>query len=230
LVSWALKTAEEFIFSVKVPRVISHKKILVDCDAEFEQFVDTMDILDEKLGPMVFQFPYFNRTAFKSGEEFLARLKAFFKKLPHDYKFAVEIRNKNWLNADFADLLREHRVALVLQDQSWMPHPNELSNRFDPITADWTYIRWLGDRKGIEKVTKTWDKVVVDRTNQLSGWVDFCYLTSKRGVTIYAYSNNHYSGYAPATIELFKSLWYAKGLPELGKSNRMRQESSLFED
>jgi uncharacterized protein YecE (DUF72 family) len=227
---WALKTPDEFIFSVKVPQVITHEKILVDCDAEFEQFVDTMDILDEKLGPMVFQFPYFNRTAFKSGEEFLARLKAFFKKLPHDYKFAVEIRNKTWLNGDFADLLREHEVALVLQDQSWMPHPNELSKTFDPITADWTYIRWLGDRKGIEKVTKTWDKVIVDRTNQLSGWVDFCYLTSKRDVTIYAYANNHYAGHAPATIELFKSLWYAKGLAEIEKSHRMRQESSLFEE
>jgi hypothetical protein len=53
-----------------------------------------------------------------------------------------------------------------------MPLPNELSQRFDPITADWTYIRWLGDRKGIERITTTWDKTVIDRTNQMSGWID----------------------------------------------------------
>jgi hypothetical protein len=32
-----------------------------------------------------------------------------------------------------------------------MPGFAELTKKFDPITTDWTYIRWLGDRKGIEK-------------------------------------------------------------------------------
>ena len=36
----------------------------------------------------------------------------------------------------------------------------------------------------------------------------------KRGVTQYVYANNHYSGHPPATTELFRDLWYAKGLPE----------------
>ena len=149
--NWGLRTTEGFLLSSKVPKTITHEKILIDCDAEFETFVDTMDILDEKLGPMVFQFPYFNKEIFQSDVQFLSRLKVFFKKLPKDYRFAVEIRNKHWLRPKFLDLLREHNVALVLQDQSWMPRPAELFERFDPITADFTYIRWLGDRKGIEK-------------------------------------------------------------------------------
>lgn len=44
-----------------------------------------------------------------------------------------------------------------------------------------------------------------------------------------AYANNHYAGHAPATIEQFRNLWYAKGLPELDKGRRYRQESSLFD-
>src|ERR1700738_5281083 len=144
--------------SRRIPQIITHEKILIGCDVEFEEFVDTMDILDEKLGPMVFEFPFFDRSLFKTRSDFLDRFIPFLKKLPHDYKFAVEIRNKEWLNQEFSDLLREYKVALVLQDQSWMPHPNELSQDFDPITTDWTYIRWLGDRKGIEQITKTWDK------------------------------------------------------------------------
>ncbi|MFY9527963.1 MAG: DUF72 domain-containing protein [Candidatus Acidiferrales bacterium] len=79
---WALKAPEGFIFSVKVPQVITHEKVLVECDAEFEQFVDTMYILDKKLGPMVLQFPYFDRDSFNSGSEFLARLTPFMKRLP----------------------------------------------------------------------------------------------------------------------------------------------------
>ncbi len=187
--------------------------MLLDCDAEFKQFVDTMDLLGEKLGPMLLQFPYFNRSVFTSGAQFIARLKAFLKKLPAGHKFAVEIRNKNWLDAAFAALLRDHGVALALQDQSWMPLP--AAYNFDPITADWTYIRWLGDRKGIEKLTKTWDKVVVDRTSQLTTWVDFCYAIQQRGITIFAYANNHYAGHGPATIAQFLKLWNKKALPPI---------------
>jgi uncharacterized protein YecE (DUF72 family) len=178
---------------------------------------------------MVFQFSFFNSSVFKTRSDFLDRFIPFLKKLPRDYKFAVEIRNKAWLNQEFADVLREYNIALVLQDQSWKPHPNELVQDFDPITADWTYIRWLGDSKAIEQITKTWDKVVVDRTNRLSGWVDYCYQVRRRGVMIYSYANNHFSGHAPATIELFRNLWYAKRLPEPGKPQRMRQHDSLFE-
>jgi uncharacterized protein YecE (DUF72 family) len=226
--NWAARTPEGFIFSVKVPQTITREKVLVDCDAEFAEFVKTMDILGEKLGPVVFQFPYFDKWKFKDQAEFLAVLVPFLKKLPADHKFAVEIRNKAWLDVRIADVLRDHKVALVLQDLSNMPGPAELAKKFDPITADWTYIRWLGDRKGIEKVTTTWDKTVVDRTEALSGWVDYCYQIRKRGVTVYAYANNHYQGHGPATVARFLELWSAKGLPELGKPRRLR-EPSLFD-
>ena len=205
---WARKTPDHFIFAVKVPQVITHEKVLVDCDADFEHFVETMDLLGAKLGPMLLQFPYFNRSVFTAGSQFLARLKPFLKKLPKGRKFAVEIRNKNWLDAGFADLLRDHGVALALQDQSWMPLPS--AYKFDPITTDWTYIRWLGDRQGIEKITKTWDKTVVDRTAQLKSWVDYLQPIKRRGATIFAYANNHYAGHGPATVATFLKLWLAK--------------------
>ena len=57
---WAKKTPEGFMFAAKVPQVITHEKVLVDCDAEFKQFVEVMDILSEKLGPLLLQFGYFN--------------------------------------------------------------------------------------------------------------------------------------------------------------------------
>ena len=205
---WARKTPGKFIFAVKVPQQITHEKILVDADAAFKEFVGVMDLLGDKLGPMLLQFPYFNRSVFTSGAQFLARLKPFLKKLPKGRKFAVEIRNKNWLDAAFADLLRDHGVALALQDQSWMPMPWEY--KFDLITADFTYVRWLGDRNGIEKLTKTWEKVIVDRTSQLKSWVDYLQPIKKRGVTIFAYANNHYAGHGPATVAQFLEMWNAK--------------------
>src|ERR1700722_10327777 len=163
--------------------------------------------LGEKLGPMLFQFPFFDRAVFKTQSDFLDRLIPFLRRLPQVYKFAVEIRNKEWLDSQFAAVLRDFGVVLVLQDQSRMPDIRELTQKFDPITADWTYIRWLGDRKGIERITKTWDKTVIDRTNEISTWVDVCYETVRRGVKVFGYANNHYAGHGPATIRQFRDLW-----------------------
>jgi uncharacterized protein YecE (DUF72 family) len=190
---WATKTPEDFIFSVKVSQVITHQKALIDCDFEFEQFIDTMGWLGKKLGPMVLQFPFFDKAIFRTQTDFLNRLIPFLKKLPQGYKFAVEIRNKDWLDSQFAGVLRDFHVALVLQDRSRMPSPNELLQKFDPITADWTYIRWLGDRKGIEQITTVWCKTVIDRTDEIRSWVDVCYETVRRGVKVFGYANNHYS-------------------------------------
>ena len=209
---WARKTPADFIFSVKVPRAITHEKVLLDCDIDFKQFIETMTFLGDKLGPMVFQFPFFNQNIFTSDVQFVSRLKAFFKQLPKDYKFAVEIRNKHWLKPKLIDMLREHNVALVLQDQSWMPGPDKLFEKFDPITADFTYIRLLGDRKGIEKITTVWNETIVDRIAELTTWVDICQKIQRRGVTIFVYANNHYSGFAPATVELFRKIGAEKGL------------------
>jgi uncharacterized protein YecE (DUF72 family) len=186
-----------------------------------------MWILGTKLGPIVFQFPFFSRGTFRDRHEFLDRLLPFLKKLPADHKFAVELRNKAWLDTELANLLRDHRIALVLQDRSWMPNPSEL--KFDPITADWTYIRWLVNREEIEAVTQTSDKVVVDRVQELSSWVDFCYQIKNRGVTVYAYANNHYQGHGPATISKFVELWAEKGLPKIGKRPSAIRQPRLFQ-
>jgi uncharacterized protein YecE (DUF72 family) len=204
---WERKTPAGFILAAKIPQTITHEKILQYCDEDPKRFLETMDLMGDKLGPLLFQFGYFNKTAFKSGKEFLTRLEQFVKKLPKGYRFAVEIRNKQWLTAEFFDLLRAHKVAYALIDQAWMPRVSEIFEKFDPITADFTYIRLLGDRKGIERQTKVWDKVIVDRSKELMSWVNVCQRTIRRGVSTYVYVNNHYAGFPPATVEQFEKFW-----------------------
>src|SRR5213593_2397990 len=78
--------------------------------------------------------------------------------------------------------------------------------------TDFAYVRWLGDRKGIEKQTTTWDKTVIDCTSDLKNWVEvFKSLASNTKVLkIFAFSNNHYAGHGPATVKLFVDLWNTK--------------------
>jgi uncharacterized protein YecE (DUF72 family) len=117
---WANKTPPGFLLAAKVPQIITHEKCLVDCDADLKAFLDVMSLMGDKLGPLLLQFPYFDTKAL-SGDDFLARLGTFLTMLPSDFRFAVEIRNKSWLTAEFFDLLRAHQVAYTLTDQSWMP-------------------------------------------------------------------------------------------------------------
>jgi uncharacterized protein YecE (DUF72 family) len=227
--TWNAKTPEGFLFAAKVPQEITHKKVLKDCDEEFKVFLTTMEALGEKLGPLLFQFGKFDKYAFKSLDDFLARLVPFLKKLPKEHKFAVEIRNKDWLVPKLADVLREHGVALTLIDQGWMPRPWEMKDKFDLITADFTYVRWLGDRKGIEEKTTTWDKVIVDRQADLSEWVNLLKKVQERRIMILAFANNHYAGFGPGTVDVFRNLWGPETLPKIQPHRQMGQQSSLFD-
>jgi uncharacterized protein YecE (DUF72 family) len=225
---WYSKTPPGFVFAAKVPQKITHEKMLADCDSEMTEFLKVMDALHEKLGPLLLQFGYFNKAAFADVNDFLARLVPFLKKLPKDHKFAVEIRNKSWLVPEFIAALRERGVALALIDQSWMSRPAQWFEKFDPITADFTYVRWLGDRKEIEKQTKVWDKIIVDRKAELSEWADILGKVYKRKVQIYTYANNHYAGFGPATVEMFRDLWQKQVAPEVSKTHQAAEQGQLF--
>jgi uncharacterized protein YecE (DUF72 family) len=123
--------------------------------------------------------------------------------------------------------LRERSVALALIDQSWMPRPAQWFEKRDPITVDFTYVRWLVDRKGIEEQTKVWDKIIVDRSADLAEWVEVLKTVHKRKIQILAFANNHFAGFGPETIKQFRELW-RRQVPEAGKRNRAAEQGQLF--
>jgi uncharacterized protein YecE (DUF72 family) len=125
------------------------------------------------------------------------------------------------------EALRERDVALALVDHVWLPRPKQLFERFDPITTDFTYVRWIGDRKGIEQETKTWDRVIVDRSADLAEWVEVLKTVHRRKIQILAFANNHYAGKGPGTVELFQDLW-RRAVKENAKSRRAAQQGQMF--
>jgi uncharacterized protein YecE (DUF72 family) len=206
--NWYERTPADFVFAVKVPQVITHEKVLQDCDKEFEEFKSRMELLGEKLGPILFQFPYFSGKQFRNVNEFVRRLELFLKKTQAiGWKFAIEIRNEKLLDSRLTEMLREHNAALTLTDTSFLPRPWEMTAKCDLVTADFVYVRWLGNRKDIEKQTATWDKTVVDRTEDLANWVQLFRQIMKRDLKVYAYANNHYAGNGPNTVKLFWDTW-----------------------
>ncbi len=207
---WRELSPPGFILSAKFPRSIVHggeaatpnSRLVLNPDATYpirDQFLSVMSRMGEHLGPLVLQFPYFAKAQFEDERPFMERLDTFLQDLPKEYRYAVEIRNPKWLTPEFADLLRKHNVALVLVDQGWMPMIDEVQRRFDPLTTDFCYIRLLGDRKEIEAVTTSWNKVVIDRSANLDLWADWLARLFELCVKTLVYINNHYAGYAPET-------------------------------
>jgi uncharacterized protein YecE (DUF72 family) len=210
--SWYRKTPADFIFAAKVPQVVTHTNMLLNCEAEFDEFILRMSLLKEKLGPLLFQFPHFSKYEFKGPGPLFSRLRVFLKRATEAYKcrFAVEIRNRTWVDARLTDLLREYKVALALADTSFIPRPWEYKDKLNIVTADFTYVRWLGDRKGIEEMTRTWDKIIVDRRDDLMKWAEV-FRQFSDNIHVYTYANNHYAGNGPQTISLFWKLLTESG-------------------
>ncbi|MGB7464364.1 MAG: DUF72 domain-containing protein [Candidatus Acidiferrum sp.] len=206
--NWYERTPPDFIIAAKVPQIITHEKMMVNCEAEFDEFIGRMHLLGEKLGPLLLQFPRFNRYEIQA-DEFFRRLHLFLKHVKHlpTVRLVVEIRNRAWLDKRITDLLREYNVALALTDLSNMPRPWEVKNGLDLVTTDFVYVRWLGDRKGIEALTMRWDKTVIDRTGDLRNWAALFRKFLSRNLKVYAYANNHYAGHGPGTVKLFWDMW-----------------------
>jgi uncharacterized protein YecE (DUF72 family) len=204
---WREKTPPGFSFAAKVPGIITHEKVLRDCQSEFTNFLSNMELLGDRLGPLLLQFPYFNKNIFASREPFEKLLRAFMKMLPKDFHFALEIRNKNWITWDFVELLRDHSVAFALVAQAWMPRIDTLAKALDLVTADFCYARFIGDRNGIERKTKKWDRVIEDKTEEMKVWVKELKRITNQGVKTYAFFNNHYAGFAPGSVRAFEDLW-----------------------
>ncbi len=110
------------------------------------------------------------------------------------------MRNKSWLVPALTDVLRRHRAALVLVDLAYMPHPADLAGELDLVTADFVYVRLIGDRKAVEAKTKVFDHVVLDQSARLDRWAELILALSARVPETSVYANNHYAGFAPATV------------------------------
>ncbi|HEY6515200.1 MAG TPA: DUF72 domain-containing protein [Steroidobacteraceae bacterium] len=160
---WHAETPDGFVFSVKGGRYITHMLRLREIEQPLANFFASgVFNLREKLGPVLWQFP----PSFRYDRE---RMQRFFRLLPRDteaaralarrrsawmkgrvrlvidaqrpLRHAVEVRHESFLDPSFVDLLREHRIALVVAETAgkW-PMAEE-------VTADFIYVRLHGDKE-----------------------------------------------------------------------------------
>ena len=211
---WDRKTPDGFRLAAKVPKAIVHAgdgkqpdtARLCEPDAvgqEMAEFCATMRLLGRKCGPLVLQFTYFNKQAFPGPQRFIERLDRFLATLPQDLRFAVEIRNRAWLTPALTAVLRRHRVALVLVDLAYMPHPAEVAADLDVVTTDFLYVRLVGDRKKVDALTdggSRFDRIVLDQSERLDRLTAMLSDLMPGVPTTWIFANNHFAGHGPSTV------------------------------
>ena len=169
---------------------ITHEKNLVGSGEPAQTFVQTMSLLGDRLGPLLLQLPP------SFSVEGMGVLEDFLSILPQGPRYAVEVRHRSWLGSDLPALLHEHGIALTLIDYPRMP-------RMEEATADFVYIRWLGDRREFPEGHTHLKK---DREDDLLWWAGIVDRFLQEGKTVFAYANNHYQNHSPSTLQRFLEL------------------------
>jgi uncharacterized protein YecE (DUF72 family) len=187
---WTAVTDADFIICPKTPRSITHELRAGSAVEPMLAFLEVMRRLGGQLGPVLIQFP----PDFTSGA--MARLTEFLAALPTDLRYAVEFRHTSWDNPETAQMLASRRVAWVMADYIHMPQ------RIIQRTADFLYLRFLG-RHG-QFPSK--DREQVDKTAVLQQWYEQINEHDGEITAVYAFFNDDYAGFAPATANKFKQI------------------------
>lgn len=172
---WHQETPDDFVFSLKGSRFITHVKRLIDPEAPLDRFFEAALRLKEKIQVVLWQFP----PRFKADKERLIR----FLRVLSDYpvRNTLEFRHESWISQDVIDICREYRVGLCMAD--WPKFIDDL-----PVTADFVYIRRHGETGGYDAC---YSKAALKRdAMRLKGYL-------KSGKDVFVYFNNDAFGYAP---------------------------------
>ena len=186
LLTWRQNAPPGFTFSVKASRFITHLKRLREPHDPIELFLSRVDLLGDRLGPILFQLPPNWPLNFE-------RLEQFLPALPAKHRYAFEFRDQSWYTAQTYELLRRHNVALCLHDWRGMSWPMEL-------TADFTYIRLHGPTGTYQGnytsgMLRTWAKRI-QQWQKLAG--------------VFVYFNNDQGGFAIKNAKSLEQLLHLR--------------------
>jgi uncharacterized protein YecE (DUF72 family) len=150
---------DRFQFAFKVPELITcktfptHLRYGAEAGKENDSFLDVGMLQEMFLRPLlnyrnktavlIFEFGTFARRSFPDAGAFLERLDPFLAALPREFRYAVEIRNPEFLEREYFVCLRRHRVAHVYNAWSRMPELRYQMSIPDSMTADFTVCRAL---------------------------------------------------------------------------------------
>ena len=183
LESWRDSTPAGFCFAVKGSRFLTHMKKLKDPEQGLKRFFDAVEILGEKLGPILFQLP-------PNWELDLERLRIFVECLPKEHRYAFEFRNASWSVERTYELLARHNIAYCIFDLAGVQSPVE-------VTANLAYVRLHGP--GGKYQGSYSEETLQEWATRIRKW-------RRKLKAVYVYFDNDQAGYAAANALMLKTL------------------------
>jgi uncharacterized protein YecE (DUF72 family) len=213
--NWAKKTPDNFRFTAKFPKIITHDKHLLDVDEEVYTFLNNMEPLQGKTLALLIQLPPSMRIM-----PGLVGLKELVRLLDRGFRYAVEVRHHSWFQDLAYNFFANNSICMVWSQLAHLSTP-------PIITTDFLYVRFIGDRTIDEK---DFGKIQKDRVLEMKKWADEIKKVEGRkrnevNLAMIA-ANNHYAGFGPGTANLFRKM---VGLQELSwKDQQQIQEQMQF--
>ena len=142
----------DFLFTFKVTDHITIKKYtnlprfginagkpnenFLNADLFQSVFLKPCEKIKQHVGVLIFEFSHFHQSDFERGRDFVEVLDLFLAKLPKDWRYGVEIRNKNFLHPEYFAALHKHGVAHVFNSWAGMPTVTEQMEQSGSNTAE----------------------------------------------------------------------------------------------
>jgi uncharacterized protein YecE (DUF72 family) len=205
---WRSNTPSGFLFSPKLPKKITHERKLKDSESNLVYFYSVMSKLKDKLGPIAIQLP--PSIKLSTHHE---TMKEFISQLSPEFKHAIEFRHKSWFTPEVYSLLRKNNIAMIWSLNQYVETPPE-------VTADFVYLRMVGDREITE-----FTGVQRDRSEDMKRWVTAIKDNSSKFESGYIFFNNHFAGFSPESANEFRRLL---GLMELDWKAQGTEQRTLF--
>ncbi|HYX55743.1 MAG TPA: DUF72 domain-containing protein [Nitrososphaeraceae archaeon] len=215
---WLKKTQEDFRFTAKFPKVITHDKRLKNVDNELQLFFKAIEPLYDKTLALLIQLPPSIEIM-----EGLQRLRELVYKLDNRFRYAVEVRHQSWFQDLAYNFFANNNICMV-----WS---QIVGIRTPPIvTSDFLYLRFIGDRSLQEK---DFGRIQKDRSPEMRKWVKRINRAeksneeeNKRLKFAIVAANNHYAGFGPMSVNIFRKMIGLKEVTWDQKDKVQQQEIS----
>jgi len=215
--NWVKRTPDNFRFTAKFPKVITHHKYLVDVEEDVERFLENIESLEKKTPALLIQLP--PSLEIMPGLEGLRNLLPL---LDDKFRYAVEVRHQSWFQDLAYNFFADNNLCLVWSQLARLSTP-------PIVTTDFLYVRFIGDRSIDEK---DFGKIQKDRVSEMSNWaneiknVEIGKEKGRRSEVRDAMiaANNHYAGFGPGTVNIFRNM---VGLPEFSWEDQPKMEERL---
>lgn len=181
---WRQTVPRNFTFAIKASRYITHMKKLNEPKDALLNLFDHVQVLQDKLGPILFQLP-------PQWHVNLERLESFLDLLPPEFRYVIEFRDHTWWNDDVYELLSKNNVTFCIYELAGVQTPKT-------ITADFVYIRLHGPEDAYEG---QYDN------KTLSGWAGAISTWRDQNKPVYCYFDNDQNGYAAQDAWTLKEMF-----------------------